>query len=96
MTEIGEKWRMLSPENRLVYERLAEQDLLRVKIQQAGILSPTLEAWEELSDEGKRSLYVRLVDLVRRPDALMQGQGVCCTKLTLCVAEHACTTEKTC
>lgn len=79
MKVLGEKWHSLSEAEKKIYERKAEEDLLRVQIQQAGLLKGSIESWERLTNVEKRKLHVRLLEMLtaqrRLPD--MKGGFSC-------------------
>jgi uncharacterized protein YaaW (UPF0174 family) len=56
MKIMGQKWKDLNEEERSAFKELAEDDILRFQIQEAGLLEPTIEAWESLDDETKSHL----------------------------------------
>ena len=56
MKIMGQKWKSLNEEERTAFKTLAEDDILRFQIQEAGLLEPTIEAWESLGEEAKSHL----------------------------------------
>jgi hypothetical protein len=54
---------------------MADDDTLRVRIQQAGIIEPNLEAWEALGDDAKRALEGQLASEATNPGSAPSGKS---------------------
>ena len=63
MKIMGKTWKALSDDQRAVFQAMAEDDLLRVRIQEATLIEPTLESWESIDDNAKHALRAQLASL---------------------------------
>lgn len=56
MKIMGEKWKSLSSNEKIHFQKMAEDDEIRFNVQQAGLMEPSIVAWEGLTDEEKNML----------------------------------------
>lgn len=61
MKIMGNTWKSLDEKEKSVFENLAADDIIRHKVQQAGLLDPTIEAWESLDHASRNSLKDKLL-----------------------------------
>lgn len=61
MKIMGNTWKSLDEKERAVFENLASEDVIRFQVQQAGLLDPTIEAWESLDHPSRNSLRDKLL-----------------------------------
>ena len=62
MKIMGETWKALPDAERQTFQTMAEDDVFRVRAQEASLVDPTLEAWESLDVEAKRALRSQLAN----------------------------------
>ncbi len=75
MKIMGQTWKALPDSERGTFQSMAEEDALRVRIQEAGIIEPNLEAWEALDSEAKRALGSQLASEGSAPGRALSGKS---------------------
>lgn len=75
MKIMGQTWKALPDSERSTFQAMADDDTLRVRIQQAGIIEPNLEAWEALGDDAKRALKGQFASEATNPGSAPSGKS---------------------
>lgn len=60
MKIMGEKWKSLTTQEKQQFQAMSEDDTIRFNIQQAGLIEPTIEAWESLGSDERQRLQTQL------------------------------------
>lgn len=75
MKIMGQTWKALPDSERDIFLSMADDDALRVRVQEAGIIEPHLEAWEALDAEAKQTLRSQLASESPDPSSALAGNS---------------------